>query len=186
MSTHAAPRASPPCQESVLQINLTTPYRSTIAITSLAHFLAKRYNRDASEGEFGSDVEGKKPTVFDFGADEVELKKSLQSRERMGDEATLLYDMDLPFSMKEICESHGKEKGGPWECYNAGNFFGWEAERVVAVTTGLDILEQATRAKIELILKIAKPHYPRVWKNLEAAAEGGLIDVEVIESENHI
>ena len=65
----------------------------------------------------------------------------------MGDEATLLYDMDLPFSMKEICESHGKEKGGPWECYNAGNFFGWEAERVVAVTTGgVDILEGATRA----------------------------------------
>jgi len=104
----------------------------------------------------------------------------------MGDEATLLYDMDLPFSMKEICESHGKEKGGPWECYNAGNFFGWEAEKVVAVTTGLDILEQATRAKIELILIIAKPHYPRVRKNLEAAAEEGLIDVEVIESENHI
>ena len=176
----------PTLPESVLQINLTTPYRSTIAITSLARFLVKSYGLDVPEGEFGSDVEGKKPTVFDFGADEVELKKSLQSRERMGDEATLLYDMDLPFSMKEICESHGKEKGGPWECYNAGNFFGWEAERVVAVTTGLDILEQATRVKIELILKIAKPHYPRVRKNLEAAAEGGLIDVEVIESKNHI
>ena len=47
-------------------------------------------------------------------------------------DAILLYDFLLPYSMKEISESHGKEMGGPWECYNAG----WEAERVVAVTTG--------------------------------------------------
>ena len=148
----------PTLPESVLQINLTTPYRSTIAITSLAHFFAKRYNRRVPEGEFGSDVEGKKPTVFDFGADEVKLKKSLQrSRERMGNEATLLNDMDLPFSMKEICESHGKEKGGPWECYYNDNFYGWEAERVVVVTTGVDFLEMATRAKTELILILAEP-----------------------------
>ena len=25
-----------------------------------------------------------------------------------------------------------KEAGGPWDCYQAYNFFGWEAERVVA------------------------------------------------------
>ena len=58
--------------------------------------------------------------------------------------------------MKKICESHGKKKGGPWESYNAGNFYGWEAERVVAVTTGRgNIPEQATRAKTELILILA-------------------------------
>ena len=50
----------PTLPESVLQINLTTPYRSTIAITSLslARFLAKSYfHLKVPEGEFGSDVE---------------------------------------------------------------------------------------------------------------------------------
>ena len=108
----------------------------------------------------------------------------------MGDEATLLYDMDLPFSMKEICESHGKEKGGPWECYNAGNFFGWEAERVVAVTIGLNFLEMATRAKRELILILAEPEkeeYKEDYQDIQVmvkAAEGkGLVDLQVLESD---
>ena len=120
------------------------------------------------------------------------MKKSLQSRERMGDEATLLYDMDLSFSMKEICESHGKEKGGPWECYHAVNFYGWEAERVVVVTTGLPIfLEMATRAKRELILIIAeseredlKKFYHKIQVVIKTAEDDGLVDLEVIEIEN--
>ena len=128
------------------------------------------------------------------------MKKSLQSRERMGDEATLLYDMDLSFSMKEICESHGKEKGGPWECYIATHFYGWEADKVVAVATGSGaiMLEQATRAKTELILIIAEwegpkglrqdyvEFYPRLQKTIEAAADKGLLDVKVIKGKNSI
>ena len=142
----------PTLPESVLQINLTTPYRSTIAITSLARFLAKSYGLDVPEGEFGSDVEGKKPIVYDVGEDKEKLNLALQrSRELLGDNATLLYHWDLTSSMKDICESHGKEKGGPWECYEANNFFGWEAERVVAVTTGwrFIIVELAMRAKTD-------------------------------------
>ena len=56
----------PTLPESVIQINLTTPYRSTIAISSLARFLAKSMSFDVpdSEGEFGSDVEGKKPIAL--------------------------------------------------------------------------------------------------------------------------
>ena len=42
----------PTLPESVLQINLTTPYRSTIAITSLVRFLAKSWNLYVPEGEF--------------------------------------------------------------------------------------------------------------------------------------
>ena len=62
-------------------------------------------------------------------------------------DAILLYDFLLPYSMKEISESHGKEMGGPWECFDAG----WEAERVVTVTTrGSWILEQATNARQNL------------------------------------
>ena len=54
--------------ESVFQINLTTPYRSIIAITSLVRFLAKCPVEYIPEGEFGTDVEEKKPIVFDVGS----------------------------------------------------------------------------------------------------------------------
>ena len=100
--------------ESFLHINLATPYRSTIAITTLARFIAKCEGKVVPEGEFGSDVEGKKPIVFDVGKDEVKLREALQrSRDLFGNDATLLYDLNLPFSMKKIC----KKKGRPWECH---------------------------------------------------------------------
>jgi len=92
--------------------------------------------------------------------------------------------------MKEICESHKKEKGGPWECYDAVNFYGWEAERVVAVTTGWNTLEMTTRAKRELILILAKPEKEIDKKKrqviIKAAADEGLLDLQVIKSENQI
>ena len=95
--------------------------------------------------------------------------------------------------MIEICKSHGREMGGPWECYDADNFFGWEAERVVVVTAGNHILETATRAKRELILIIAesekkkyKKSHQRFQVALKAAADEGLVDLEVIERENQI
>ena len=189
----------PTLPESVLHINLTIPYRSTIAITSLARFLE---GVDVSKGEFGSDVQGKKPIAFDVGADEVKLKLALQrSREQLGDNATLLFDPLLPSSLKEICERHGNEKGGPWECYIATHFYGWEAEKVVAVATGRGaiILEQATRAKTELILIIAESegafkklrqdyteYYPRLQKTIKAAADKDLLDVKVVKGKKPI
>jgi len=185
----------PTLPESVLQINLTTPYRSTIAITSLARFLVKSYGQDVPEGEFGSDVEGKKPIAFDVGANKENLKMALKkSRKQLGDDATLLYERDLPSSMIKICESHGKEKGGPWECYDAFNFYGWEAERVVVVTTGnINIPEMATRAKTELILILAEPEeeflkedYQEFQEEIKAAEDEGLVDLQVIKSENQI
>ena len=55
--------------------------------------------------------------------------------------------------MKDICKSNGKKKGGAWECYYAGKFFGWETNQVVAVTIGSGKnLEMATRAKTNLII----------------------------------
>merc|ERR1711936_1083514 len=108
--------------------------RSTKAISSLARFIAKCEGKVVPEGEFGSDVEGKKPIVFDVGKDEVKLREALQrSRDLFGDDATLLYGGFLPSSMREICKSNGKEKGGAWECYRANEFFGWESNKVVAV-----------------------------------------------------
>merc|ERR1719510_722811 len=133
--------------ESFLRIDLSTPYRSTIAITSLASFIARCIGKDVPEGDFGSDVEGKKPIVFDVGKDEVKLREALQrNRDLIGDDATLLYEWGLPSSMEEICLSTGKEKGGNWDCSEAENFTGWEADTVVAVTSGWDILEMMTRA----------------------------------------
>ena len=86
--------------------------------------------------------------------------------------------------MIEICASHRKEKGGPWECYDTRDFYGWEAERVVVVAAGGGILEQATRARTKLILILAKPEddskklYARLQENIKAAADVGLVDVE--------
>ena len=83
-----------------------------------------------------------------------------------------------------------RREGGPWECYEANNFFGWEAERVVAVTTGFYILEEASRAKTELILIFAKPerevfkddygHHADNRMDIKSAADEGLLVVEVI------
>merc|ERR1719432_488818 len=181
--------------ESFLHINLATPYRSTIAITTLARFLAKCEGEYFPEGEFGSDVEGKKPIVFDVGKDEVKLREALQrSRDLFGDDATLLYDdNNLPSSMREICKSNGKEKGGAWECYHAHKFFGWESNKVVAVVTGGAgyALEMATRAKTQLILILAeseveawKNFYAKYQKQFQAAADKGLVELSVSASAN--
>ena len=141
-----------------------------------------------------------------------------RSSEQLGDDVTLLYDCFLPSSMIKICENHGKEKGGPWECYKTGwydNAPSWRDKRVVAVTTGreayicanrdpqvssnyplppiLSLLDGASRAKTKLVLILAESKkqeyqncYTRLKKNIKAAAVKGLVDVEVIESENQI
>ena len=64
---------------------------------------------------------------------------------------------------------------------------------MVVVTSGNHILETATRAKRELILIIAeskkekyKKSYQRFQLALKAAADEGLVDMEVIERENQI
>ena len=185
--------------DSFLHINLTTPYRSTIAITTLARFLAKCEERVVTEGEVGSDVEGKKPIVFDVGKDEVKLREALQrSWDLFGNEATLLYDQSLPSSMIEICESNGKEEGGPWECYHGSEFFGWESDKVVAVTTGISTtLEMATRAKTQMVMILAEPkrelpgnwedwekNYADYQKHFQDAAGKGLVKLSVSVSEN--
>ena len=120
--------------------------------------------------------------VFYVGADEDKLKMAhKRSRKQLVDDATLLDDYILPFLMKKICDSYRKDKGGPWECYYANNFYGWEADRVVAVTTGCNILEVATRAKRELILILAtEGSFQGIIKR---AANEGLVDFKVIERE---
>ena len=43
-----------------------------------------------------------------------------------------------------------KEEGSRWKCYNADNYYGWEADNIVAVSTGSSILEMITRARNRL------------------------------------
>ena len=161
---------------------------------TLARFIAKCEGKDIPEGDFGSDVEGKKPIVFDVGKDEVKLREALQrSRDLIGDDATLLYEpFGLPSSMEEICQSTGKKKGGrrrrkrrgPWDCSEAYNFFGWEADTVVAVTAGVNTLEMITRARTQLIIILVesddddfKEYYKDYQKHFQDAAAKGLVEL---------
>merc|ERR1711994_874395 len=98
-SSEENPLTLPP---SFLHVTLTTPYRSTIAITSLARFIAKCKGLVVPEGDFGSDVEGTKPIFFDVGKDEKKMEEALEHcHKHLGDDATILYDVP-PHSMKKI------------------------------------------------------------------------------------
>ena len=89
---------------SSLHITLTTPYRSTIAIISLARFIAKCNGLAVPEGDFGSDVEGIKPIFFDVGKDERKMAQALEHcRKHLGDNATIIYG-GLPDSIEEVVE----------------------------------------------------------------------------------
>ena len=166
-----SPLTLPP---SFLHVTLTTPYRSTIAITSLARFIAKFYNLVVPEGDFGSDVEGTKPTVYDVGTDERKLKAALKHcRKQLGDNATILYH----FNHGSI-EKQGKKAGGPWDCYSANSFYGWEDERVVVVTNGINLMEMITRARtcLSVILVGDSYSYVKTQEYFQQAADLGLVE----------
>ena len=102
---------------------MTTPYRSTIAITRLARFIARCRGLVVPEGEIGSDVEGTKPIFFDVSRDERKMREALKHcRNCMGDNVTILYN-GLPGSMERLVKEQGKEEGGPWDCYDVYDSF---------------------------------------------------------------
>ena len=75
-----------------------------------------------------------------------------------------------------------KEAGGPWDCYHAYHFYGWEAERVVAVTSGHNIMELITRAKTHLIVILVEAEgisdwYEKTKKHFHEAADLGLVEM---------
>ena len=108
------------------------------------------------EGDFGSDVGGIKPIFLDVGPNERKMEEALvHCRTYMGDNATtILYDQ-IPRLMREIVKTQGKDMGGPWDCYEAHEFFGSEADRVVAVIDGFYMMEMITRARIRLAVILA-------------------------------
>ena len=103
---------------------LTTPYRSTKAITRLARFIARCKGLVVPEGDFGSDVEGSKPTFFDVGKNERKMKEALgRCHKHIGDNATILYAAGLPDSIKNMVKKKGIEAGGPWDIPDICHFF---------------------------------------------------------------
>ena len=112
-STRISPLNLPP---TFLQVTLTTPYRSTMAITRLGHFIAKFEGSGVPEGEFGSDVEGTKPILFNIDEDKRKMKEALKHcRKHLGDNVTILSDYGLPESIKDMVKEQGKHAGGPWD-----------------------------------------------------------------------
>ena len=66
-----------------------------------------------------------------------------------------------------------------WECYYANNFYGWEADRAVAVGRGNSIMEMITRAKNLLAVIIVEGRhnlYAKTKEYFQQAAEQGLIE----------
>jgi len=161
-----------------LRTTLTTQYRSTIAITKLARFIARSDGLVVPETEFGSDVEGEKPLVFAVGGNRRKMKDAFNKcQEVLGKDATILYSAEShKTKIKEMLKKQHAEDGKQWECYHSDNFFGWEAERVVAVTDGTNIMEMITRAQLSLCVILADSSEAKI-DNFRQAAQEGLIEM---------
>ena len=156
---------------------MATPYRSTRAIARLARFISMCHGRIVPEGDFGSDVEGIKPVLFDVGKDERKMEEALgYCRKELADKGTILYDLEIPPQLKTIVEKHELRAGGSWDCHEARNFFGWEADNVVAVISGGYTLEQITRARTRLIVILVEgTGYAETEEYFQRARDVGLV-----------
>ena len=164
---------------SFLHVILTTPYRSTIAITSLTRFIAKCQGLVIPEGEIGSDVEGTKPIFFDVGQDETKMEEALKHRhKRMGDISIILYNDSILGSVRRCIQLSG------WPIKDQARFYGWEAEKVVVVTCGFDIMEPITRARTHLAVILTENdfaandlYYSKTKEHFQQAAEARLVEM---------
>ena len=122
------------------------------------------------------------------------LEKALtHCRKHLGGNATILYDLHIPAlysnvpncgvpsSIESMVKEQGKEAGGPWDCYNVFNYYGWEAERVIVVTTGSFIMEAITRARTHLIVILVDGTYgnlhAKVKGYFQRAEDQGLVEI---------
>ena len=135
--------------DSFLPVTLTTPFRITIAITRLTRFIVRCKNIVVKEKDSGSDVEGTKPIFFDVDVDERKMKAALEHcHKHLGDNVTILYNLQLAHSIKKAVKEQGK--------YPARNFYGWESEKLEAVTYGDHLVEQISRAPTHLVAILAE------------------------------
>ena len=64
------------------------------------------------------------------------------------------------------------------DCYKTGDFYGWEAERVVAVTDGSSIMEIITRARMKIYIILVDPGWMTKTKSdFQLAADLGLVEI---------
>ena len=80
--------------------------------------------------------------------------------------------------IREIVKKQGKEAGGSWECFRETSFYGWEAERVVTVTGGYNIMEPITRGKTHIAVILVEDDvgcYADAKKYFQQAADLGLV-----------
>ena len=126
---------------SFLRVPLRTPYRSTKSIARLARFMATRLGSSLYDAEIGSDLEGKKPILFDTGAFDnsstanvVKLKYALEAADRdLGSDTITLYNFSLPLLYERVLlEREGRGEEGCHNCHTAAEFHGWEADKVVS------------------------------------------------------
>ena len=166
---------------SFLHVTLKIPYRSTNAINSLACHVAKSENLSLPS-EFGTDVEGAKPIFYDAGVDEDRLHEALMScQKQMGETATILYHGNTGYSTEKRVRGQEKESGVPWEIYPIYHFYGWEADKVIVMTSGQDVMELITRAKVELAVIIVDEGdpddgYEKLKEVFHQAAQMGLVE----------
>ena len=99
-------------------------------------------------------------------------------RDNLGANLTILFEHGLPTdSFEAIVEVQGKSSGEPWDCFEASRYFGWEAERIVAVTDETALLEMVTRAKTHLaIILVDGNDYQDTRKWCKEARRRGLIE----------
>ena len=94
--------------------------------------------------------------------------------------------MGLPASIEKLAKEEGKEAGGAWECFRETGFYGWEAERVVAVTGGFNIMEPITRGKTHIAVILVKDDvgcYAEAKKYFQQAADLGLVEKVLLSAE---
>ena len=96
----------------------------------------------------------------------------------LGDDATILFEYSLPTATFEaIVKEQGKMLGGPWDCYEAGKYFGREADPPCGGSDGTALLEMVTRAKTHLaIILVEGSDYQDTRKLCKEAYRRGLIE----------
>ena len=152
LASKESPLTLPP---SFLRVTLTTPYRSTIAITSLARYIAKCSDIAVPGGDFGSVVEGTKPIFFDVDKDKRKVEKALEHcHKQMGDNIIIIYVESFNLVSEAFIDTlkEEQEAARKWHWYEIYNFHGWEADKIVVVTDGTCLMEQITRARTHLAI----------------------------------
>ena len=99
----------------------------------------------------------------------------MHCRKHLGDNATILHGNFLPAPIDKMVKEEVTDAGGPSHIYN---FYGWEAERIVVVTSGDNIMELITRARTHLsVILVEGMLYSNTGEYFQQAADLGLVEL---------